>query len=44
MKKAQTLTFTFEDPNTPEAFREALKQILLDRLTEEAHSSPNAPE
>ena len=26
------LTFTFEDPNTPEAFERMLKALLIDRL------------
>lgn len=31
-KKETNLTYTFIDPNTPEAFAEALKKILIDKL------------
>lgn len=35
MKKKPVLTFTFENPNSPAAFEEALKKILLEKLLSE---------
>ena len=35
MKKKPVLTFTFVNPNSPSAFEEALKKILLDKLLAE---------
>lgn len=35
MKQSQPLTFTFVNPNSPAAFEEALKKILLEKLLAE---------
>jgi hypothetical protein len=35
MKKSRSLTFTFENPNSPAVFEAALKKILLDKLLAE---------
>lgn len=35
MQKSPSVTFTFENPNSPVIFEEALKKILLDKLLAE---------
>lgn len=35
MQKSPSLTFTFENPNSPAIFEETLKKILLDKLLAE---------
>ena len=42
MKKQQQLHFTFDNPNSREAFENTLKRILLEKLLAEFayHSSP----
>lgn len=35
MKQSLPLTFTFVNPNSPAAFEEALKKILLEKLLAE---------
>lgn len=35
MKRSRTLTFTFENPNSPAVFEEALKKLLLEKLLAE---------
>lgn len=35
MKKSPSLTYTFINPNSPAAFEEAFKKILLDKLLAE---------
>lgn len=39
MKQSKHLTYTFINPNSPAAFEDALKKILLDKLLAE-HAYP----
>lgn len=41
--KKPSVTFTFENPNSPAAFEEALKKILLEKLMAEFACSERFP-
>lgn len=43
MKKTPSLKFTFVNPNSPAAFEEALRKILLEKLLAEFAYSETLP-